>query len=119
MSTLLPNNPAVVLQPAGSLAALSLDKTFTAADTSAGNSFLSSGRDLLIIYNSDGSAHDVTLHSAPDDEGRSVDVVYNVGIGVYSFIEINSASIFVQPNTNLVSFSCASSAVRFLVVMNG
>lgn len=115
--TLLPNNPAFILAPPGIVPALGLDKTFTTADTSNGNSFLSSGRDLLIMYNSGGSPYTVVISSAPDPDGRFADVTYTIGAGVYSFVEINSSSVFIQA-TNLVLLLANNAAIQFLVVMN-
>jgi hypothetical protein len=116
--TLVPNNAAFVLQPAGVIPAVALDKTFQAADTVNGNSFLSSGRDLLIVYNSDSSSHTFTIFSAPDPNGRFANVTYTVGAGVYSFIEIDASSIYVQPSTNLVLLAASDPTIKYLVVLN-
>jgi len=117
--TLLTNNPAVVLLPPGIVAPASLDKVFTAADVVNGNSFLSSGKDLLIVHNSDGAAtHTFTLVSAPDPDGRYANITYTVGIGSYSFVDITSASIFVQSTNNLVLLSASDVTIQYLVVMN-
>jgi hypothetical protein len=117
--TLLTNNPAFILLPPGVLAPASLDKVFTAADIVNGNSFLSSGRDLLIVYNSDvGASHTFTLVSAPDPDGRYANITYTVGIGAYSLVDITSASVFVQSTNNLVLLSASNVAIQYLVVMN-
>jgi hypothetical protein len=115
--TIIPNNPAFLLQPAGIVAPGGLDKLFTAADTVNGNAFLSSGRDLLIVYNSGGSSYTFTIASAPDPDGRFADVTYTVGAGVYSFVDITSASVYVQ-STQLVLLAASNVAIQFLVVMN-
>lgn len=115
--TLIANNPAFVLQSAGIIPALGLDKGFQAADMGNGNSFLSSTRDLLIVFNSDSVSHTFTIQSAPDANGRFANTTYSVGAGLYSFIEINSASIFVQA-TNLVLLTASDVHIQYLVVMN-
>jgi hypothetical protein len=115
--TIIPNNPAITLIPSGVVAPASLDKVFTAADMTNNNAFLSSGRDLLIVYNSDSAPHTFTITSAPDIDSRSVNVVYTVGIGSYSFVDITSASIFVQ-GTNLVLLAASDVHIQYLVIMN-
>lgn len=61
--TLKRNNYAV--QP-GDLAV-----PMTAMDASNGNSFLSSGREVLVLQNTDSAAHTVTVNSVGDDLGRT------------------------------------------------
>ena len=116
--TLIPNNAAFVLQPAGVIPALALDKAFQGADITNGNSFLSSGRDLLIVYNSDVASHTFTIFSAADPNGRFANVTYTVAAGVYSFIEIDSSSIYVQASTNLVLLAANDPTIQYLVVLN-
>lgn len=123
MATQIPNNAAYILTSAGSVPATALDKVFVACDTSNGNQFLSSGHDLLVVHNLDSEAHPFYISSAPDSDGRSVLVVYQVGAGLYSFVEIDTASVFVQPNSNLVmlpspSWGPLNSNIEFLVIMN-
>lgn len=115
--TLIQNNPAYILQPPGIVPALAFDKTFQVADIVNGNAFLSSGRDLLVVYNSDVVSHTFTLKSAPDPDGRFADVTYTIGAGVYSFVEIGTASVFIQ-STNMVIVTGSDVHVQFLVVMN-
>lgn len=115
--TLVANNPAFILVPNGIVPSLGLDKTFQAADTVNGNAFLSSGRDLLIVFNSDSGPHTFSIQSAPDPDGRFANVTYTVAAGVYSFVEINSASIFVQ-STNMVLLTASDTHIQYLVVMN-
>ena len=56
---------AYILTPAGVVGAPGpLDKTFQAADAVNGNYFQSSGKDMLIVWNTDSSSHTFGL-SAP------------------------------------------------------
>lgn len=55
-------------------AANSADVTFTAADTSNKNSFVSTGKEILMVQNSGGSDYTLTITSAPDELGRVKDV---------------------------------------------
>lgn len=115
--TIIPNNPAFTLLSSGIVPPTVLDRVFTSADMTNGNAFLSSGRDLLVVFNSDTVTHTFTISSAPDVDGRFVNVVYTIGAGVYSFVDITSASIFIQ-STNLVLLSASSALIGYLVVLN-
>ncbi len=116
--TLLSNNPAVQLSTPGVVVPTSLDKTFQAADTVNGNSFMASGNDLLIIYNSDVASHTVTIQSAADSFGRFANLTYTVGAGVYSFVNITTASLYTQTSVNEVWLQASDPTIKFLVVMN-
>src|ERR1700676_3677953 len=48
----------------------SLTITFTACDAVNGNSFTSTGREVLVIFNSGGSAYTVTVNSVADQLNR-------------------------------------------------
>jgi len=65
-----------------------LDVTMTAADASNGNSFVTTGTEILLIQNTDSSAHTVTISSAPIN-GRTGDITtYSVpanSIAAFSF----------------------------------
>ena len=43
-------------------------------DNTNGNSVPVSGRDLIVVWNPDASAHTVTITSAPDYDGRTSDI---------------------------------------------
>ena len=115
--TIISNNPAFILPTNCIIPAMGLDKAFTSADMSNGNAFLSSGRDLLVVYNSGGVSYTFTIYSAPDVDGRFANVTYTVGAGVYSFVDIATASIYIQ-STNLVLLSANNASIQYLVVMN-
>lgn len=116
--TIIPNNPAWQLQSPGIIPPTGLDATFTSADTTNGNAFLASGNDLLIAYNSDSSSHTITFNSAADTYGRYATFTYTIGAGVYSLLNITTASLFTQSGTNEIQFMANSNLVGFLVVMN-
>jgi hypothetical protein len=117
--TLIANNPALTLQSPGVVAALALDKAFTAADTSHGNCFQASGDDTLIVYNSDGSStHTFTIWSVADSFGRYADFVYTVQPSTYSFVRIVAAALYTQSGTNKVVFTGSDATLKFLPVTN-
>lgn len=68
------------LDPNGTIGAGAADLTWTAADVSNSNSFTMSGKEIIYVWNTDASAHTVTLTSAPDQLGRTKDITaYSVG----------------------------------------
>lgn len=71
--------PAKLTAPIGANAA---DMTYTAASVTDKNEFISTGRELLIVLNSDDEAQTVTINSVADELGRVGDITgYSVGIG--------------------------------------
>lgn len=58
----------------GSVAALALDLTWTVADVSNGNKFTFTGKEILLIWNTDSSGHHCTFSSVADSKGRTNDV---------------------------------------------
>lgn len=48
--------------------------TMTAADASNKNSFIATGKELVIAQNTDASSHTVTITSATDERGRTKDI---------------------------------------------
>jgi|SRR5579859_5000698 len=51
----------------------------TAYDVANGNQFVSTGREILIINNTDVGAHTFTVNSTPDQEGRTGNLTQSVG----------------------------------------
>jgi hypothetical protein len=69
----------------GTVAANDLDITWTAGDAVNGNSFISTGRELLLVRNDDAGAQTLTLKSVADTFARTADIsAYSVGIGEYA-----------------------------------
>ena len=79
--------PALPVAPAG------LDLAFVTLDAANGNSFVVTGKEILVIWNPDVSGHTVTIASAPDALGRTGDIAtYTVGAGVISAFLINNVN---------------------------
>lgn len=121
--TLLANfAPAYILTPAGVAQGL-LDKAFQAADPVNGNYFLSSGRDMLIVFNSDisgsppASSHSFGIKSVADQFGRFADVTYSVAPGATAVIIIPSSAIYTQPNGTIL-LSATDSRLMFLPIQS-
>lgn len=92
-----------------------LDATFTAADAVNFNSFTATGRDILLVFNSDSSTHHFTIHSAPDTSGRIADVVsYPVLAGAHAEVIISASSLFTQTD-GTVWVDADSALMKFLL----
>jgi hypothetical protein len=99
----------------GSVAALALDLAWTGADTSNHNEFLFSGKEVLLVWNTDTASHNLTLTSAPDEHGRSGDVTsYAVAAGVVSAFNFRAGSagwlesdghVYMQGDSALLKFA--------------
>jgi hypothetical protein len=64
------------------VAANAADITFQAGDNTNGNETPCTGKDLLLVNNTDAAAQTVTIDAAPDDVGRDGSIsAYSVGAG--------------------------------------
>ena len=64
------------------LAALSAALVFTPADVANGNSFISTGRELILVKNIDAAPQTVTINSVVDPSARTGDITaYSLPIG--------------------------------------
>lgn len=66
--------------------------TWTATDAVNGNSFVHTGRQLLLIWNSDTNPHVVTVTSVPDASGRTGDSTKNINGGAYYVFQLFPAA---------------------------
>jgi hypothetical protein len=85
----------------------------TAADNVNGNSFQSTGREILLVNNPDVAAHTFTVTSVPDALGRSLDIatysVASLGIAAIDMDTIAgwrqaNGQVFLAVNSNLLKF---------------
>lgn len=120
--TLLPNLIATTLLPTGPGSSTALNPTLTAADNVNFNYFVASGRDLVVVYNSDTAPHNLSVVSAPDAcTGRKSDIVNYVipaatdvtTKGHVSFIVLPT-SVYTQTD-GTVQLSADSPLVFFLI----
>lgn len=97
-------------------AALALALTFAACDATNGNSFAATGKEELLLHNTDSSAATVTISSVPDALGRSSDIAaYSIpaaGFAMYSFSQLPGW----QQVDGTIKFT-ASSALVFAAVL--
>jgi hypothetical protein len=77
--------------------AASADVTFVAADNTNGNQVDCTGKELLLVYNSAGSAGTVTISGKPDEFGRTGNIAtYSVATLVTSIFGPFSTDAFRQ-----------------------
>lgn len=101
----------------GTVSAAALDLAWVTADAVNLNEFIFSGKEILLVWNPDASAHHVTLTSVADARGRSDDVTsYSVGAGVISAFNFRSGSEGWQQSDGHIYISSDSALVKFAVV---
>lgn len=102
----------------GTVSALALDLTMSAADVGNMNKSPFTGRDILLVNNTDTASHTITITSAPDEHGRSSDIAtYAVAAGKISAFSFrggaagwlqSDGNIYYQANSALVFFALLS-----------
>lgn len=103
---------AYTLTPVGAAQGL-LDKAFQASDNTNGNFFVSSGSDLLIVWNTDTNPHTFTIQSAADQFGRFQTVTYNILANAFAAVRITTQSIYTQANGQVI-LGTSSNLISFL-----
>jgi len=104
--------------PAGAtVGAGALDLVWTAADPSNLNEFPFTGRDILLVWNTDSAAHTITLTSAPDSQGRSADIAtYSVGAGKISCFSFRQGASGWLQSDGHVYITGVSALLMFAIV---
>jgi len=75
--------------PFGAVAAGALDVTFAASDSSNGNSYTVTGKELLLAFNDGSAAFYITIDSVDDEKGRQEDITeYSLAVGDYAAISV-------------------------------
>jgi hypothetical protein len=104
--------------PFETIAANGADFTFAAADTSNGNEFVCTGRDLVLVYNSGGSTYTVTITSAADEKGRSGDITtYSLSTLEFAVfgVGLTNAKGWKQTDGTIV-LTASNAAVKFAIL---
>lgn len=109
----------VLVQNSVSVTAGQLTLTFTACDTVNGNSFTSTGREVLIVNNTGGSAYTFTVSSVADSLGRTDSSLtnYSVAAGAIVAIQMKYQTGWIQSTaTSAVDLTCTNAAVKYAVL---
>jgi hypothetical protein len=108
---LLINGSASAPITAGSLAI-----TFAACDATNGNSFTATGREVLLVFNSGGSAYTFTVTSVADSLNRldTSLTTYSVAAGAYAAVEMKNLTGWIQ--SGAINMTCSNTSVKFAVI---
>lgn len=110
--TLIVNNVQV--------SALQLAVTFTACDNVNGNSFVSTGREILFVQNSDASPHTFTVTPVADPYGGTNTTLTNYSLaatgstGSFSAVQMKYQIGWTSGST--ISLTCNSNLLKFAVL---
>jgi hypothetical protein len=104
------NNYAVV---AGDLVV-----SLQALDATNGNSFVATGREVLIVTNTDASAHTFTITSVAERFGRTDSSLtsYSVAAGAFVAIQMSILEGWLQPSDSTVHMTTSSALLKAIVV---
>lgn len=105
---LVQNNTAV------SVGALSL--TFTACDTVNGNSFVATGREILVVNNTGSSAYTFTVTSQPDALGRSDTSLTNYSVAASAITAIQMKYLTGWISGTSISLTCSNALLKYAVI---
>lgn len=102
---------------AGSPAANALDFTLTAADVANGNQYVCTGREVLIVYNSDGAnPYTFTLGSVVDPYGRTQDLTaYSLAAGEYAALPVPSVGF--KQTDGYAYINGSNAAIKFAILV--
>lgn len=105
--------------PFAAVSANSLDFTFAAGDASNGNSFACTGRELLLVLNSDASnAYTFTVSSVDDEKGRAEDITtYSLAAGEYASVGVGlTNSKGWKQTSGVIYLAVSNAAIKFAVL---
>lgn len=101
----------------GTVSAGALDLVWTAADTSNDNEALLSGKEVLLVWNTDTASHNLTITSAPDEHGRSSNIAsYAVGAGVISAFSFRGGNAGWLQSDGHAYFQGDSAMLKFAIL---
>ena len=112
--TLIQNNAATV-------SAGALGITFTACDATNGNSFVSTGREILIAQNTDSSAHTFTITPVADPYGglntqfTTYSLAATGSAGSTSAVQMKNQIGWLQ-SAGTINLTCTSNLIKYAVI---
>lgn len=102
----------------GTVSALALDVAWTAADVGNSNKCIYTGKEVLLVWNTDASGHHFTLTSEPDEHGRSADITsYAIAAATVSMFNLRAGLAgWLQADGNFY-FSADNALVKFAIAI--
>jgi hypothetical protein len=106
----------VLTQNNVSVTAGALNLTFTACDATNGNSFVSTGREVLLVQNSGGSTYTFTVNSVADNFGRTDTslTAYSLAASAIAAIQMKYQAGWMSGTT--ISMTCSNAAIKYAVL---
>jgi hypothetical protein len=94
----------------------SLAITLAACDAVNGNSFTSTGREILLVQNSGGSTYTFTVTSVADALNRLDTSLtsYSMAAGTYAAVQMKNLTGW--QSSGAISMTCSNAAVKFAVI---
>lgn len=89
--------------------------TFTALSAGADDTFVSTGRELLIFRNDDAGAQSVTITSETDPQGRTGDTTLSMAAGTYAVSQLFPRVGWAASN-GLISIVCTVATIYVAVL---
>ena len=112
LTTVTPVGPYVSLP----ISANSADFTFTAADNAAGNEFTATGKQILLVQNTDAGAQTFTISSVADALKRTGDVgPYSMAAGEFAAFLLTDQVGYHQSDGNIY-LDASAATIKFCVL---
>jgi len=110
--------PAVLVQNNAQVSAGNLTVTMTACDTVNGNQYTYTGRDVLLMQNTDTSAHAITINTIADPYGgtNTTLTAYSLPASSISAIQMKFAQGWLQSGGVIQIAACSSNLIKLAVV---
>lgn len=109
-----PKGPYIAGQPGAG----TLGFVFTACDASNGNSFATSGTEILLVQNTDASAaHTFTISSVADSFNRTGDVTaYSLPLSTFAVFNFRQGAPGFRQTDGTVHLTCSTAAISYAVI---
>lgn len=93
-----------------------LTLTETACDNVNGNSFPHTGREILLVHNTNASSGTFSVTSVADQYGRTGDIsAYSVAASAIAVIDLDTITGWRQSNGNVL-LACSANTMKFVVL---
>jgi hypothetical protein len=116
-TAIAPVTPVGPYPAGGVVGATALNLVETACDTVNGNSFIMTGHEVLLLHNTDASAHTVTLSSASDSKGRSGDITtYSIPANTIAVFDFRGGLEGWQQSDGTVHFTGVSALIKAAIL---
>jgi hypothetical protein len=106
----------VLVQNNAQVTAGQLAITLAACDNTNGNSFTATGREILLVQNTDSSAHTITITPVADPYGGTNTTLTTYSVAATSFAAIQMKYLIGWSTGGVINTTCNSNLVKFAVL---